>query len=71
MDLKLPDNYKLLCETDYAVFAHNRLNKIYAAWTKDINGGLCWGHYFSYHPFTETTEKEAYKKALHAFADKG
>lgn len=67
--VKLPDNYKLLLETDHAVFAHNRLNKIYATWSKDTNG-LYLGNYFSYDQFTETTQKEAYKKALQAFADK-
>ena len=68
--VKLPDNYKLLCETENAVFAHNRLNKIYATWSKDTNGGLYFGNYFFYDQFPETTQKEAYKKALQAFADK-
>jgi hypothetical protein len=67
--IKLPEGYKVVVENGKAVLAHSESKKEYVAWTKDINGGVCWGHYFSYY-MDNSKKHEKYLFAVKAYEEK-
>lgn len=69
--INLPEGYTIVQENDIAILAHNVRKQEYVAWTKDINGGVCWGHYFSYNKIISENEPiDALNKAKKAFKEK-